>query len=742
MLSLRGLINSFDLCFIQEHWLHHDHLHRINNVSPDFLSVSISGMESGVLLQGRPYGGCSILYRKSLSSFVSPLRSCSNRFCGVLFVDSNGVSYLLVCVYMPSRGSSSACSDYLNTPGELQGFIASHHYDVLLIVGDFNVDFDRACSFHSVIVDFMSELDLVASDLTYRSFVGFTYEGPQGSSTSWIDHVLCSSSHSAQIIDVFSLRSGTIMSDHLPLCFSLAVKFSNAHSSSSTPRNVSPSLDWSKATEFDKKRLCSTVADNIPSFPICICDCTSLTCSGHCCFLDSFAQDLVNVLHASSQRCIPSRSASTHRKLAGWSPKAKVLKRSCNFWYKVWYEAGFPSSGVLYQIKKLAKTHFKYEARRLKRGQEKFLKCKLASLFAKKKKSSFWSTVKSLNRRSTGQADTVDGVSGERGIANLMASKLENILNTHPSVSRDQLSSSVNSLVSSSKLADIHVTEDEVIDAILSLKPHKSDASGMSTELLKCVIPIVTKPLAALLTASLRHGYIPKCFRDSVVLPIPKSGKNASVSDNYRPISLTSNFSKIIEYIILEKYSNYFTSNVLQFGFKAGSSTSLCTGLVKNIVSRYIHNGSNVLGCFLDASKSFDLVDHGELFSKLLQRGLPYPIVRFLVNWYSSQRLKVRWGNSLSDPIGVSNGVRQGSVLSPVLFSVYLDDLLEDLSQSGVGRYWGHMFAGALCYADDLVLLAPCASALRRMLSICSYYARDHGLLFNPCKTQLMFSFH
>ena len=150
--------------------------------------------------------------------------------------------------------------------------------------------------------------------------------------------------------------------------------------------------------------------------------------------------------------------------------------------------------------------------------------------------------MKSLNRRSTGQADTVDGISGERGIATLMASKLENILNTQPSVSRDHLSSSVNSLVSSSQLADIHVTEDKVIDDILSLKPHKSDASDVSTELLKCVIPIVSKPLAALLTTSLRHGYTPKCFQDIVVLPIPKSGKNVSVSDNYHPISLASNF--------------------------------------------------------------------------------------------------------------------------------------------------------------------------------------------------------
>ena len=73
----------------------------------------------------------------------------------------------------------------------------------------------------------------------------------------------------------------------------------------------------------------------------------------------------------------------------------------------------------------------------------------------------------------------------------------------------------------------------------------------------------------------------------------------------------------------------------------------------------------------------------------------------------------VRWGRSLSRSFCVSNGVRQGSVLSPVLFSVYLDSLLDRLADSSVGCYWGHQFAGALCYADDLVLLAPTASSLR-----------------------------
>ena len=159
-------------------------------------------------------------------------------------------------------------------------------------------------------------------------------------------------------------------------------------------------------------------------------------------------------------------------------------------------------------------------------------------------------------------------------------------------------------------------------------------------------------------------------------------------------------------------------------------STSLCTGVVKNVISRYIHNGSSVLGCFLDASKAFDMVDHGKLFHKLLERGLPPPILRFISCWYQSQQMRVKWASAPSDGFGVSNGVRQGSVLSLVLFAVYLDGLLVELSSSGVGCYW---FAGSFCYADDIVLLAPCASALRCMLIICCRYAFQHAN-----KTQLI----
>ena len=100
--TLKHFIDSLDLCFVQEHWLLSDHLHKINDISSNFLSVSVSGMINSEFVCGRSFGGCSILYRKSLAAHIVPLESCSNRFCGVKFRDSTGLSFLFVCVYMPS----------------------------------------------------------------------------------------------------------------------------------------------------------------------------------------------------------------------------------------------------------------------------------------------------------------------------------------------------------------------------------------------------------------------------------------------------------------------------------------------------------------------------------------------------------------------------------------------------------------------------------------------------------------
>jgi hypothetical protein len=294
------------------------------------------------------------------------------------------------------------------------------------------------------------------------------------------------------------------------------------------------------------------------------------------------------------------------------------------------------------------------------------------------------------------------------------------------------------SSLSSDDLSFVSFSSDSVLSALKRLKPCKSDGSSLSSNHFIHAAPVIAPLLASVFTAVVRHGYIPECLRDCTLVPIPKGQKDPSISDNYRPIALAPTLSKVLEWCILLHYSSYMSTSGLQFGFKQGFSTTLATGLIKNVVGRYLHRGSHVYGCFLDASKAFDLVDHGILFTILAERKLPLPVLRLLVQWYTDQQMKVCWNHSLSDSFSVSNGVRQGGVLSPVLFTVYIDELLGGLQSIGVGCHWKSLFVGAVCYADDLALLAPSPAALRLMLRFCEDFAVSHGLNFNSSKTQLI----
>ena len=101
-----------------------------------------------------------------------------------------------------------------------------------------------------------------------------------------------------------------------------------------------------------------------------------------------------------------------------------------------------------------------------------------------------------------------------------------------------------------------------------------------------------------------------------------------------------------------------------------------------------------------DASKAFDRINHGKLFRLLLQRGMPPLIVRVLINCYVNQSISVSWNNHRSESFDCLNGVKQGGVLSPILFTVYIDELLLKLRSSGFGCYIDDTFVGALGCAD------------------------------------------
>ena len=322
---------------------------------------------------------------------------------------------------------------------------------------------------------------------------------------------------------------------------------------------------------------------------------------------------------------------------------------------------------------------------------------------------------------------------GDTNIANLFATRFSDTFSS----SRSTLSSSAQLSLSAADLSSVCVSEELVAEAIFQLKPHKSDGYNVTTEHLKHASSVIAKPLSSLFTAILCHGYMPECFCNSIIVPIPKGNKDASKSSNYHPIALSSNFCKILERVILSLYQVFFSTSVLLFGFKPGHSTTLRSAMVKNVASRHIYNGSPLLGCFLDASKAFNLIDHGILLDTLMQRGLPFPIVRFLASWYSTQKMQVHWHKFLSEPFCLQWCLpRQCYITTPFCSDVH--SLLLDLCDSVVGCYWGCSFVGDYGYGDDVALLVPCTSAMRIMLQICCSFFASHKLTFNLTKRQLI----
>ena len=140
----------------------------------------------------------------------------------------------------------------------------------------------------------------------------------------------------------------------------------------------------------------------------------------------------------------------------------------------------------------------------------------------------------------------------------------------------------------------------------------------------------------------------------------------------------------------------------------------------------------------LDVSKAFYKVSYDMLFQLLIDRNVCPRVIRLLFYMYTNQLYYVKWDKEKSEKFNVSNGVKQGGVLSPLLFSIYIDNLFDRLKVLGLGCHIGGTFAGAYGYADDIALISPSIYGLKKMISVCELYASNYHITFNPIKTKMI----
>lgn len=209
--------------------------------------------------------------------------------------------------------------------------------------------------------------------------------------------------------------------------------------------------------------------------------------------------------------------------------------------------------------------------------------------------------------------------------------------------------------------------------------------------------------------------------------------------NNYRGITIAPIISKIFEHALRIVFQPFLSTSSYQFGFKRKSSTSLAIYCLKEAINLYTSRGSNVYCSFLDASKAFDRLVHAGLFLKLLQRQVPLVFLNIIIYWYSDLRCRVRWGDTVSDWFSIKAGVRQGGVLSPDFYCIYVDEIVQILSRIGIGCQLRNAFVSILLYADDMALIAPSLKGLQTLLLATENYCKQWDVMLNPKKTKNMF---
>ena len=289
-----------------------------------------------------------------------------------------------------------------------------------------------------------------------------------------------------------------------------------------------------------------------------------------------------------------------------------------------------------------------------------------------------------------------------------------------------------NSTVNVAKLSSISITDDEILEIIRSLKPNKAHGwDNVSVRMIKYCDSALVLPLKLIFLNCLSRGIFPDAWKGANVVPVHKKNEK-NLKENYRPISLLPIFGKILEKLIFDSlYSHLGANNLLnpcQSGFCPGDSAiSQLPSITQTIHSAFDCDPTlEVRSVFLDISKAFNRVWHDGLLYKLRRWGISGNLFNLLHSFLTNRKQRTVLNGTTSSWGNVSAGVPQGSILGPLMFLIYINDLTDDLN------------CIVKLFADDTSLFTIvkdpkiAADDMKHDLNLIQLWANKWRMSFNP----------
>ena len=350
----------------------------------------------------------------------------------------------------------------------------------------------------------------------------------------------------------------------------------------------------------------------------------------------------------------------------------------------------------------------------------------------------FWKAIKFLNKsKQSIPTLSLDGTVANSDVdkANLLNSFFCSCFNrSHPPIQHQPTPD----IDSSTCPEELLCTDSEVCEMLAALDVTKSSGpDGISPRMLKSTAPCIAPSLTRLFNLSISAGIIPSSWKKSVVVPIPKCQQLSSPC-NYRPVSLLPIVSKILErhiyMLIIDHLEHNHPLSAFQWGFLEGRSTVTALLHLTDQWFQALEGGLDICAVFFDFRKAFDSVPHSPLMSKIHSLNLHETISRWINNYLSNRSQVVAVNGSESSAVTVLSGVPQGSVLGPLLFLIYIDDLPSIIQ---------NLFSKVNLFADDILLFHLISTledyaTLQLAISLIEEWSVTNFLNFNAGKCKYM----
>ena len=772
--ALEFCINSSppDIIFLQEHWQTPSNLDLILNFSPLFQGFGRSAMEetmSKSILRGRPYGGVAILINNKWCSKIS-IVMISERIVAILLAD-----LLLINIYFPCSTDNNYLDIIDSLLGDIKFCLDAHPDCKILWGGDFNFNLhtplrsQASQKLFEVLYDYNVHLCDESVFNNYNPSEVYTYCHPSLGYKSYIDFFLVSPLLKSTNLKYNILDLALNFSDHRPISLTIDILLAGLYPNKPIPpfstRTSLPSiksrLRWDqvkKDTYYAQSHLTlspllSEINEHEEQTKL---NCQSCVDQGNCecspctaaametkILIEVWYGRLTSTLKELAIAHIPALSPKALKHW--WSPEANRLKAASIKTHHDWILAGRPCAGALFSSMKDAKYEYKIFLKKQKLASRSRVTDALAYNLSEKRSKQFWISFKAKLGMKPSSNFNIGESCNPSVIANNFAVQFAEACSPHSPEVFANSESDFKILKNHHYLKHKHFlypslvcTVEEIDHIVRNLKPNQSPSlDGLTIEHIIFSHPCVLVIISNIFKYMLKHEYVPNQFGSSLTFPLPKDKAHSlrNVLNNYRGISINPIISKIFEVLLLNKFSKYLASSMPQFGFKKKTGTSHALYSLHKTLSYFTNNETTVNVCSLDLSRAFDKLNKFVLFKKLLARGCPINFINILENWYSKCFTTVRWEGHFSEPVRLECGVRQGGILSPYLFAIYVDDIIKLINASGLGCVIKKIAFNIFMYADDLLLLSPSCADLQQMINLCSKELKFLDMSINVSKS-------